>query len=198
MPKRGENIYKRKDARWEGRYIKSLDPTGKARYGYVYARTYREVREKLNACKHKPPPARDKRTFGTFCEEWLVLSRDRVKESSYVKYHTIVEKHILPRLGTLLPQELNVLVVEDLSHSLLSAGLSVKTVRDILTVLRSILRYCRCQLGPALPEIQIVYPRERKKEMRVLSMEEQTRLMSYLLADLDPAKFGVLLALRSR
>ena len=44
MPKRGENIYKRKDARWEGRYIKSLDPTGKARYGYVYARTYREVK----------------------------------------------------------------------------------------------------------------------------------------------------------
>lgn len=37
MPRRGENIYKRKDGRWEGRYIRGRTPTGKAEYGYVYA-----------------------------------------------------------------------------------------------------------------------------------------------------------------
>lgn len=37
MPRKGENIYKRKDGRWEGRYIKSRTPAGKANYGYVYA-----------------------------------------------------------------------------------------------------------------------------------------------------------------
>ena len=47
MPRRGENIYKRKDGRWEGRYIKSRSTIGKAVYGYVYARTYMEVKEKL-------------------------------------------------------------------------------------------------------------------------------------------------------
>lgn len=36
MPRKGENIYKRKDGRWEGRYIKSRTPAGKANYGYVY------------------------------------------------------------------------------------------------------------------------------------------------------------------
>ena len=41
MPRRGENIYKRKDGRWEGRVLKF---SGK--YQYVYARTYREVKEK--------------------------------------------------------------------------------------------------------------------------------------------------------
>lgn len=30
MPKRGENIWKRKDGRWEARYIKGRDPKGKA------------------------------------------------------------------------------------------------------------------------------------------------------------------------
>lgn len=34
MPRKGENIYKRKDGRWEGRYIKSRTPAGKANYGY--------------------------------------------------------------------------------------------------------------------------------------------------------------------
>ena len=47
MPRKGENIYKRKDGRWEGRYIKGRKTDGRAAYGYVYAKTYREVKEKL-------------------------------------------------------------------------------------------------------------------------------------------------------
>ena len=49
MPKKGENIYKRKDGRWEGRYIKSRSEAGKIVYGYVYAKTYREAKEKQKA-----------------------------------------------------------------------------------------------------------------------------------------------------
>ena len=33
MPRKGENIYKRKDGRWEGRYVKGRDGK-KAIYGY--------------------------------------------------------------------------------------------------------------------------------------------------------------------
>ena len=40
MSKRGENIYKRKDGRWEGRYIKERSADGKARYAYVYGKSY--------------------------------------------------------------------------------------------------------------------------------------------------------------
>ena len=47
MPRKGENIYKRKDGRWEGRYIKSRPCTGKIVYGYVYAKTYCEAKLKL-------------------------------------------------------------------------------------------------------------------------------------------------------
>lgn len=51
MPRRGENIYKRKDGRWEGRYIKEYDISNKAHYGYVYGKTYNEVKSKLkNTC----------------------------------------------------------------------------------------------------------------------------------------------------
>lgn len=46
MSRKGENIYKRKDGRWEGRYIKARTPQGKAVYGSVYASTYNEVRKK--------------------------------------------------------------------------------------------------------------------------------------------------------
>lgn len=39
MSKRGENIYKRKDGRWEDRYLND-----RKKYGYVYGRTYKEVK----------------------------------------------------------------------------------------------------------------------------------------------------------
>ncbi|MEN6385152.1 MAG: site-specific integrase, partial [Phycisphaerales bacterium] len=43
MPRRGENIYKRKDGRWECRVLKS-----NGKYQYSYAKTYKEVKEKRN------------------------------------------------------------------------------------------------------------------------------------------------------
>ena len=47
MSKKGENIYKRKDGRWEGRYIRCYDTDGKAKYGYIYGRTYSDVKDEL-------------------------------------------------------------------------------------------------------------------------------------------------------
>lgn len=41
MPRRGENIYKRKDGRWEARYIKEITVDGKKKYGSVYADSYK-------------------------------------------------------------------------------------------------------------------------------------------------------------
>ena len=40
MARKGENIYKRKDGRWEARYIVSRDENGRAKYRSVYAKSY--------------------------------------------------------------------------------------------------------------------------------------------------------------
>ena len=53
MARKGENIYKRKDGRWEGRYIKGRTLSGKALYGYVYAKAYGDVKNKLVAAKSR-------------------------------------------------------------------------------------------------------------------------------------------------
>lgn len=45
MSRKGENIFKRKDGRWEGRYIKARNGK-KAVYGYVYGKSYSEVKKK--------------------------------------------------------------------------------------------------------------------------------------------------------
>ena len=50
MPRVGKNIYKRKDGRWEGRYIKCRI-NGKAKYASVYGHTCEETKQKLIKAK---------------------------------------------------------------------------------------------------------------------------------------------------
>ena len=47
MARRGENIYKRKDGRWEGRYKNGFKPDGRTKYSSVYGKSYAEVRSAL-------------------------------------------------------------------------------------------------------------------------------------------------------
>ena len=51
MSRRGENIRKRKDGRWEGRYYTQDPQTGQSSVHSVYAKTYGEVKERLSAAK---------------------------------------------------------------------------------------------------------------------------------------------------
>mgnify|MGYP006393325575 CR=1 FL=1 len=51
MMAKGENIFKRKDGRWEARYIKGYELSGKIKYGFCYGKSYREAKEKVTQCK---------------------------------------------------------------------------------------------------------------------------------------------------
>ena len=55
MPRHGENIRKRADGRWEGRYRIPDLMTGKMISRSVYAKTYAEVNEKLEIAKQTLP-----------------------------------------------------------------------------------------------------------------------------------------------
>lgn len=202
MSKKGENIYKRKDGRWEARYIKGYQSDGTSRYGYCYGKSYREARQKATAEKTAwltgatVPTASKKRRFSHYCDEWLMINRSRVKPSTYVKYCNMLEKHVKPRLGGCLVQSISSVSVEQFSHELLyEENLSTKTVKDILTMLHAIFSYTAKQFPDPLPAVEIVYPKVPKKEMRVLTREEQKRFIQYLLEETDEYKFGILLAL---
>lgn len=202
MAKKGENIYKRKDGRWEARYAKGYKVSGKIRYGYCYGKTYREAkekaaREKLALLNHtQAAPNRNHRQFSFFCDEWLALMRSRVRESTYIKYGTILEKHIKPKLGKYFPPALSTRVVEELKWELLDVDkLSPKTVKDIMIVLRAVANYTAGQFPGLFPALEFRYPKIDRKEMRVLSAHEQQCLTAYLLSELDECRFGILLAM---
>lgn len=199
--RKGENIFKRKDGRWEARYIKGYELSGKAKYGFCYGKTYKQAKEKVTLCKAQllngfaAPAAGKNRHFAYYCDEWLRSRKQIVRESTLVKYDTVVAKHIKPKLGGLLPLALTTAVIDDFSNKLLfEDGLSPKSVRDILVVLNGIIKHITTYF-PSLKAVEINYPKESRREMRVLSKDEQSRLAEYLIDNIDPCKFGVLLML---
>ena len=114
MPKRGENIYKRKDGRWEGRYIKGRTAAGKAVYGSVYARSYKDTRIKLQhavqengasktdgACQ-----AAEQLEFSRLAEEWFASVKPFLKESSYIKYWNLWKSYICREFDSLIFQKI--------------------------------------------------------------------------------------------
>lgn len=206
MPKKGENIYKRKDGRWEGRYIKAYRPNGKAQYSSVYGRTYAEVKQKLLAARIDQVQKHERnctaQQYKIIIQGWLAVARVRVKESTYSRYSHLASSHILPYLGNLTIEQLTSQVVEQHIIFLLSegrldgmGGLSPKTTSDILTVIKGSIEYGRCcgfAINCYLDRLSIKKP---ATDMRVLSKEEQERLLTILLDNTDLRKLGVLLCL---
>lgn len=207
MPKKGENIYKRKDGRWEGRYIKSKPPSGKAIYGYVYGKTYREAKAKLIAASAKAPnfhnhsSERNSVLFETIAWEWFESNKPLVKKSTNNKYQNLLNSYILPAFGSQTLDALTYDFIEARCNDFLATGgvkglgLSPKTVADILSVVRSILRYAMNH-GRIIPcDARTIRVKQHSKEMRVLSRCEQEKLCQYLYSDLNPYNIGILMSL---
>lgn len=214
MPRRGENIYKRKDGRWEARYIKQRSPEGRTVYGYLYARTYREVKAKLQ--QHKGFSKSEsiastcmvsyynQKTFQTIAESWLSSIMPQVKVSTVNKYRNLLVSYIYPRFGTKVLTHVTHDFIEAECNELLQiggqkgTGLSPKTVADILSVIRSVLKFA-IKAGECVPcdgkSIQI---KQSAKEMRVLSRNEQKQLCNCLYSDLSEYNIGILVSLFTR
>ena len=210
MPRRGENIYKRKDWRWEGRYIKE-HINKKIKYGYVYARTYKEVKEKLckisNIIPDKEIPAlpalklQSCTTFKTVALSWLSSLKPQLKESSIVKYTNVLAVNLFPYFGSCNIESVTREDVISFSNKLLfsggkkGTGLSPKTVNSIISVLKGIFIYASQHEKLAVADISRISIKQPQKAMRILSITEQQKLSMFLCDNLTLINLGILVCL---
>lgn len=123
----------------------------------VYARTLSKVKEKMSdvySIRQNQPVSAIKLTVRDVAEQWLSSAKLRVKESSYANYVNIVNKHILPILGGEMMTSLTTGKLNDfINFKLVSGrlngkgGLAAKSVRDIMTVYRSVENYAAREFG---------------------------------------------------
>lgn len=208
MAKRGDNIRKRKDGRWEGRYKKERAVDGCIIYGSVYGKTYKEVKEKMAAIISHPlqlaTPKGQGKTFGEVLNLWMDNNRARLKGGTINKYQNLIDTHIMPELGQTKINELsatriNTFLNEKISRGRVdgSGGLSASYVRSIMLVINAAIKYAVSEQLCSPLKTPICKPSADKTELSILSAEEQKKLEASLLNNFDLTGAGIYISLHT-
>ena len=198
MSRRGENIYWRKDGRWEGRYRNGCKPNGESKYSSIYGRSYSEVRTLLakKRIAIQPVVSKCKLTFVEVANAWLVSIKNGIKESTYANYFCKLQKHILPKFGGIKYEKLTANFLNDFVREKLTEHLSPKYVSDILNVIKSITKFARRTYNCEDKAENVIVPKDRKvAEKVVLSGSQQKILVSYLSKNPTCSNIGIMLTL---
>lgn len=136
----------------------------------------------------------EKRTFHEVSELWCIAKRPIVKHSTMCAYQLILQTHLLPRFGAK-----GIITEHDVQQFVIdkcASGLARKTVRDMVAVLKSVIKYgSKHEIFPS-SEWDIKYPAQTEnKLLPTLSLNHQRILMRYLIEQPTPQNIGVLLAL---
>ena len=208
MSKRGDNIHKRKDGRWEGRYKRGRKPDGTIKYGSVYGSSYREVKEKLEIVSleknNTPISKKSEKCFGEILALWMDNNQLRLKGGTINKYQNLIDTHISPALGTIKLSELNSTKINSFLSEKLSSGridnkggLSPSYVRSIMLVISAALNFA-VKENMCLPlKSPICKPTINKADISILNLKEQKELESYLIRELDFTETGIFLSLHT-
>lgn len=207
MPRKGENIYKRKDGRWEGRYICRRTTDGKAVYKSLYAKSYRDLKEKMIIAKQSQQESMIDSgsstiiNYADLADKWLKAKEYQVKESSRIKYKNMLQNYILPAFSKLGINSITHETIETFVNELLTVGgskktgLSEKTVADIISIMRSIEKYAVLHGIMTTPFCIDISIRQKVSTLCVLSIDEEEMLIKYLKENMDYRNFGIYLCL---
>lgn len=195
MTRKGENIFYRKDGRWEARYVRGYQLNGKCQYGYVYGKSYQEAKTKRvqlllsmkEGEKNKKNPSIIR--FNNKIDEWLERQKITVKVTTYSYYCNITSKHIRPELGSIPLCNIDEnTITRFVTNKLEENKLKTSTVKGIIIILKQILSFCDIN-------IKIVLPKVDKSKISVLTKEEKTRLEKYIFSNINKYTTGILLSL---
>lgn len=184
MPRRGNNIYKRKDGRWEGRIKKE------GGYISIYGKTYSEVKVKMEQVKAEK---REAKRNGPCLEQviaiWLEEKKPEWKQSTYATYRQMAEKYIIPLLGSVKTNCIDEQVIgrflSEIREDKNGNTLSNRYLRNICAVILKAMRYGRKKYhyNMDIPDNLIIPARQRQI---ILPREQDMAVLEkYLLEHLE-------------
>lgn len=196
MPRRGENIYKRRDGRWEGRVLR---PDGK--YQYVYSKTYKEVKEKKKHLQeimgrstfvHRSAALHAAKSFTTWLNGPLV---NRVKPSTYASYFQCMTGYVIPFYQERGHEQISVKTAVDFSSRITqNQDISESYKRKILTIYKTALREILKGSGEYSSILNaITMPRVPSSDVQIFSVKEQKMIEKTVIDSHDKKLLGILL-----
>lgn len=194
-------IVKRGDRKYLLRVFLGRDPdTNKRRYMNKTVHGTRKEAEKLLTQMQR---AKDtgtllepvKMSFNSLLDKWLETSvKTRVRERTYRGYADVARRYLRGPLGERLITQVRPVNIQELYAAMLERGLSPRTVRHAQTVLHNCFEQAiRWQLVSVNPAQHVDLPRERQREMQVMSEEEAQRFLAAAKSDPLYTLFALLL-----
>lgn len=127
---------------------------------------------------------------------WKDEKKQFVKKSTFSAYVLLIENHLLPAFGN--QSSISESDVQEFVMKKIEGGLSQKSVKDIMIVLKMLLRYGAKFEWISYNPFSIQYPVDRKKlNVEVLTRSNQKLLMDYLQKNFTFKNLGVQLCLFS-
>lgn len=198
MARKGENIRKRADGRWEGRYILPC-ATGRGKMRSVYANSYAEARTKLARARldafgtaENGETVAAEEPLDYYARMWLSrVARER-KHATYVKYRMIYEKHLAAGFGSLSLSEIcDALIREKLNREEMSDSIR----KSIYVVLQQILDCAAAESGGSSIRFRKTLSGRGACTVEILNPTEQTRLIRYLIGHMNRRYLGIYICL---
>ena len=198
MGRKGESIFKRKDGRFEGRYIKEYI-NGKAIYGYVYGNTYQECKKKksllsVNKINNNKKKYNKRKTLNNLIDNWL-NTKSNLKSSTYMRYSNLINEHIRNDIGKTNISKLDSKMVNDYLVNKLNngrldnnGGLSCNTVYDISNILKQVFKVNKI-------DIELIKISKKVGKGKSLYSKEKELLFNTLINDNSSLSLGILLSL---
>lgn len=135
-----------------------------------------------------------KKTIGEVAALWKKDKQQYVKQSTIAAYALILENHILPVFGDKV--QLTETDVQAFALKKLQDGLSQKTVKDVLIVLKMIQKFGAKNGDLPFMEWSVKFPTEQiKQELEVLSINNQKRIMQYAIDNFTFRNLGIYICL---
>lgn len=200
MSRRGVNIYKRKDGRWEGRIPKGSSG-GTRHYQSVYGISYTEVKSKMERIKTdiRTDKKDEKCTLGEAAEIWMKERGPHWKKTTYATYGNIVSKYILPELGSVCISYMNEACIEEFVSKIRGEKeLTNNYLHNICAVIVRIMKHMKRRHGYKIeiPENDVSTRIQEKKE--IPDEKKLAVLEKYLVeqaGENDHTCLGILVAL---
>lgn len=136
---------------------------------------------------------------------WMQNKKDYIKESTYSNYSNIISNHIIPEIGNIKLSNLNNKLIQEYLINKYktgrldgNGGLSYKTIRDIIAVVKSSLKYAIKEERINNINLDFTYPKiGNKDKIYIISKEDQERLITYIKQNENTRNLGILLSLYS-
>lgn len=193
--KKGQNVYKRKDGRWEARITVGRNSDGKILYKSLYASTYRQALQQkkdyeVEAALH-PPAITAQCTFYQASQKWISENSTGWKHSTHMKYQNYLDHYIIPVWGDKLVSE-----IDETQYKNLILQLKDSLKESSIHTVNTILKNCLAQVPGSLN----IIPKSRKKkgtvkEIEILTGSETATLVRNCMDIRDTTSLGILIAL---